>query len=384
MVEAPVEGPVDYDGCTPDERVRAIDSLAQMSNAVLAEIFTIASAIRRAGDWKDDGAASMADWLAYRYNLSPTTAHQWARLARALEHLPALRAAFAGGAISFEQLTHAVRFATPENDTWLAEELPGLNVAQVKAMARAHKPVRDDDAEDAHHRRKVRLRKDRSGLGSWLHGFLPNEMAATVAEALRRRMASTSPDPATGMWPPEDAQRADALHDMCADDLATAAHASSHPDASVVVIHAPASVVDGTSDANATIDSEPITATAVQRLLCDTDIEFNIDDEHGRTVGIGRRSRTIPRWLRRRILFRQGGCCAWPGCNRPIRHIHHINWWTKGGTTDATNLLGLCWFHHHLLHEGRWQATGNADDQVTFRGPNGHTLHARTGPRMAA
>jgi hypothetical protein len=58
--------------------------------------------------------------------------------------------------------------------------------------------------------------------------------------------------------------------------------------------------------------------------------------------------------------------------------------WTRDtGRTDADNLIGLCWHHHHLLHEGGWEATGDADDQVTFSGPHGQVLRSRAGPIAA-
>ncbi len=377
---------VGYAGCTPDERTSAIDALTGLSAAVHAEILRIVAAANRAEDFKADGATSMAGWLACRYNLSVSTASDWVRAADALEQLPALRAVYVSGAVSFDQVRHVVTFATPAEDAWLAEKLPGLNAAQVKALAQARRTVRDDEAAEARRRRFLRFRKDRSGLGSRVSGFLPTEAAATIEEDLRRRAEAAGADPVTGMWDPYESRCVDALDDLCAADLAGAADASSSPDAAVVVIHADADVVDGLRDANATIDGEPITPTALQRRLCDADVEFSIDDTDGRTLGIGRKSRTIPRWLRRRIVKRDGGCCRWPGCGRPIRHIHHMRHWTRGGPTNAHNLIGVCWYHHHhhLLHEGGWNATGNADDLITFTSPTGRTINARAGPLLAA
>lgn len=170
---------------------------------------------------------------------------------------------------------------------------------------------------------------------------------------------------------------------MCAEDLAAAAARSSNSDASVVVIHVGADVADGLSEANGSIDGKAVTATAVQRRLCDTSIEFSIDSADGRTIGIGRKSRTIPCWLRRRIVARDGGCCRWTGCGRPIHHIHHMRHWTRRCPTDASNLIGVCRHHHHLLHEGGWNASGNADFAVTIAGPHGHTINSRAGPVAA-
>lgn len=47
------------------------------------------------------------------------------------------------------------------------------------------------------------------------------------------------------------------------------------------------------------------------------------------------------------------------------------------------NLIGVCGNHHHLLREGRWNATGNADHEITITSPHGRTLHSQAGPMAA-
>ncbi|MCY4664838.1 MAG: HNH endonuclease signature motif containing protein [Acidimicrobiaceae bacterium] len=34
---------------------------------------------------------------------------------------------------------------------------------------------------------------------------------------------------------------------------------------------------------------------------------------------------------------------------------HHIEWFSRGGTTDITNLALLCERCHHLVHDDGWQ-----------------------------
>lgn len=157
----------------------------------------------------------------------------------------------------------------------------------------------------------------------------------------------------------------------------------------MVVVHAPAALLDlrraddDDTVTNATINGEAITDTALHRLLCDTRIEISFDTPEGRTIGVGRATRNPPAALRRRVRGRDGGCCRWPGCGRPIRHLHHMIHWTRGGPTDASNLLGVCWHHHHLLHEGGWDASGDADGEVVFTSPYNRTLRSRAGPIAA-
>jgi hypothetical protein len=174
-----------------------------------------------------------------------------------------------------------------------------------------------------------------------------------------------------------ETRRADALVDL-AD---RAAGADTDPDSCLVVVHAPADVIDGKVDGNGQIDDLHIARDSVLRLLCDAKIEFSIDGPDGTTIGIARTGRSIPRWLRRRILRRDGSTCRFPGCERRIRHLHHLHHWSQGGPTNAANLVGLCWHHHRLVHEGGWTLHGNPEQgDLTFTSPLGRRLRSRPRP----
>jgi len=335
-------------------------------------------------DFKADGSLSMADWLAYRFNVSRHTAGQWVRAATKLEELPLIRERFVAGQLSFEQIRHALGFATPADDAHLAELLPSLSCAEIELMAKQRRRARSRDHDEARRRTHLRLRPDRSGAGKHVSGYLPNDDAAIVEAALDRRAEAAGPDPETGIWEPHEQRAAGALRDLCAEDLGRAAADGSEPDTAMVVIHAPAELLDDdTVERSATINGEPITNDVLRRFLCETRIEISYDTPGGRTVGVGRATRNPPAWLRRRVIGRDHRRCRWPGCGRAIRHLHHMQHWTKGGATDAANLMGVCWHHHHLLHEGGWNASGNADYEITITSPYGRTLQSRAGPLAA-
>ncbi len=144
--------------------------------------------------------------------------------------------------------------------------------------------------------------------------------------------------------------------------------------------HIDAEVLNGTVDGNAEIDGIPVPAETARRLACDAPIEHNVEGPDGTCVGVGRAQYKAPRWLRRRINRRDNDTCRFPGCGRRIRHVHHIEHWVHGGPTDSWNLCGLCWEHHHLVHEGGWTIKGNADGALTFTGPTGRTARERPPP----
>ncbi|MGV3759227.1 MAG: HNH endonuclease signature motif containing protein, partial [Actinomycetota bacterium] len=61
--------------------------------------------------------------------------------------------------------------------------------------------------------------------------------------------------------------------------------------------------------------------------------------------------------------------------------IHHLRWWRNQGPTDANNLVGLCWYHHRLVHEGGWEIDGNPEHgDLVFTSPLGRTLRSKPNP----
>jgi hypothetical protein len=376
--------PLDYEQCTPDEREVVLDRLLTQRNVLLDEAFRVILAAEALEDHRADGALSMVDWLAYRCNVSRHTAGQWVRAAARLEHLPLIRARFVAGELSFEQVRHALVFAQPADDAHLAELLPSLSCAEIELMAKQRRRADRAAHDEARRLTHLRIRPDRSGVGVRLSGYLANDDAAIDEAALDRRAEAAGPDPETGFWAPHERRMAGGLRDLCAEDLSRSAGEGCEPDAAMVIIHAPAELLDDdTVERSATINGRPTTPDVLRRFLCDARIEVSYDTPDGRTVGVGRATRNSPAWLRRRVLGRDHRRCRWPGCGRAIRHLHHMQHWTKGGSTDAANLAGFCWHHHHLLHEGGWNATGNADGEITLVSPYGRTLRSRAGPLAA-
>ncbi len=67
---------------------------------------------------------------------------------------------------------------------------------------------------------------------------------------------------------------------------------------------------------------------------------------------MGRKTRKVPKPLRRALTVRDR-CCRFPGCgNTRFLDAHHIEHWAAGGETSLENLLLLCRRHHRFVHEG--------------------------------
>jgi hypothetical protein len=93
-----------------------------------------------------------------------------------------------------------------------------------------------------------------------------------------------------------------------------------------------------------------------------------LEDEQGKTIDVGRKTRTIPAALRRALDARDGGC-RFPGCgNRIFTDAHHIEHWLDGGETNLDNTVLLCRRHHRALHEHGFSLERVGGDMV-FRDP---------------
>jgi len=362
----------DYRQRSVGELHEALQQLLALKHVTDAEIAKIAAAAEDLGLHTDDGATSMGAWLVEAGRLSATTANTYVRVGHALAQLPHLAKAFSEGRLTLDQVRPAVRFVTPELDEEMANRLPGWSVRQIEQAARDAQIRTPKDANQAHERRHLTFRDDPDAGGGHITAFLDAERYQAAKAELRRRAEAAPIDPATGdrdTW-------AHRLADAFSDVIGTAG-ADRDPRDPAVVVHVDADVLDGTTEGNGHIDLTPIARETVLRFLCATNLEFVVEADDGtKAIGIDRLSQRIPRAIRRQIIHRDGRC-RFPGCDRPIRHIHHVIHWdpkrSKGKTNDD-NLIGLCWNHHRLVHEGGWHARGDPRTTITFEGPHRQRL----------
>jgi Domain of unknown function (DUF222) len=71
------------------------------------------------------------------------------------------------------------------------------------------------------------------------------------------------------------------------------------------------------------------------------------------------------------VTARDGGTCTAPGCTKSIRELDHVIPWPKG-KTKATQLKGLCAFHHHRKHDN-YTVTLNSNGTAQWITPLGRT-----------
>jgi hypothetical protein len=119
-----------------------------------------------------------------------------------------------------------------------------------------------------------------------------------------------------------------------------------------------------------------LTPAAARRLACDGGIYRVVLSPRDVPLSAGQRTRLVTPAVRRILVARDGGC-RFPGCDRPAAYTqaHHVVFWADGGPTTTDNLVLVCAFHHHRVHDHHWTLTYDPHhNTVTAYRPDGTPL----------
>lgn len=251
--------------------------------------------------------------------------------------------------------------------------------------------VADTVAPDAKQQRMTQRRSDRwacfdsgpDGAGMLL-AQLPNEV---LAEAGTRVEATARSLRAHGDERNLEQLRADMLTRLLLGDHggeSGGADARVSPARLVINVYVPLGAVLRLDDTDATIDGYgPIPAETARELLQDPNNVVRkvlTDPDTGTVTGLGRR-RYRPGNRQRQFVGARDRHCRTPGCTKPIAEIDHIHEWQHGGTTDPTNLQGLCRLNHALKTLPGWNhQPGRRNGQLAVTTPTGRTYYDEPDP----
>jgi hypothetical protein len=363
-----------------------------------------------AGGWHDTGAFSCAHWLAWRLGWDPATAREKVRVARALGRLPAVDAALCSGTLSYAKVRALTRVATPENESALLSMALIATGAQLERLCRGYRSVVERERKPRPEERSVYRRPlaggmvrlelvlepdeadlvmravDRAREVKGMQRQLPKPRAEAAAAPAGTAASPTvadadgasGPRPSGGdgvsaetPWP----SRADGAVTLAESFLAGNPVAGSGGERFQVMVHLEQEALGRDGDWSGTLeDGTRVSAETLRRVACDCGLVAARHD--GEALDIGRRSRSIPPAIRRALMLRDRGC-AFPGCTHAgFLHAHHVTHWLHGGATSVDNLVMLCSFHHHLVHEGGWRVITAADGAFLYCPPRGAPLAA--------
>ncbi len=364
----------------------------RLAAATAAWLQLVAEFDRRDG-WGAHGIKSCAHWLAWQCGMSPTTAREHVRVARALVHLPRLAAAFAEGRLSYSKIRAVTRVAEPETEQMLLELAVAATASQLDRVVREwRRSDRVDEGVVAERRQFQHWWDDDGTLVVRMRlgpeegaDFLAAVDSRVEADARRDRAAAkrvavrgAPPDAAATETPgaeARDAEGSDAGADemeqvACARERTSARRCAAvaalaragqrvgrrpgDPPLREVVVHVDAAVLaDDGAAGQAYLEGGPALHPAqVRRMLCGATVLTMLERDR-EVLGVGRSRRLATRSQRRALLRRDGGC-ARPGCTETRierLHAHHMRHWLFGGGTDLDNLVLLCDVDHGLVHD---------------------------------
>jgi hypothetical protein len=401
---------------------------AAQIDAGLSRLLELAAEAERRLNWCSDGV-TFARWLAWRCSLSPRQAREHVRVAGRLAELPAVRAAFARGEISYAKVSALCRVAEPENEQRLLGLAAVMTASQLERAVAAFRRVTAQEAAGQREREFCSWFWAEDGMLALRARLAPAEGALLLQaleaarEVLRERrqeeqgeQAAAGPaaaEPAAEDPAPEDPAPEDPdVEDPAAEDppfspagegrppecrvsnaealAALAELALAHPEGGrggperyQVVVHVDADALadhepDGDGGRCELADGQPLAAETGRRLSCDASVVELVERE-GEPLSLGRRRRTVSPPLRRALAARDRGC-RFPGCDASrFLHAHHLRHWAAGGETSLGNLLLLCSRHHRLVHDAGYTVT--ADDRGELRWRNQHGVAVENTPR---
>jgi Domain of unknown function (DUF222) len=402
-----------------------IAALYSHITAAMARWLALLAEFDAGGGWSDGGYKSCAHWLSWRCGIDIRTARDHVCVARRLAARPQVKEAFEHGELSYSKVRALLRLEDEFDEDLMLSYANSASASQLERIVRGCR--RSVSVEQGAARqfaeREFHWRYDDDGAVVF-GGRLPAELGAMVIRALEATRDQFGPPPKevpdgvtvfeaeTSVSP--RARNADALVALAQTKLAERA---SSADVYQVVVHIDAEALGGSAeprtraaeaqaeghaeprggradaetnrpgDATASpadgsaeprgdcrlADGEPLPLAAARRLTCDASL-VRVLERDGKTLSLGRKTRTISPALRR-ALFMRNDTCMFPGCTQ--RHhtdAHHAKHWADGGETKLDNLVRLCRFHHMLVHEGGFDVRRTPRGGFTFHDPKGKVV----------
>ena len=336
----------------------------------------MAASFAATDEYDQQGSVTPIDWIRHHCHMGAGAVADRVAVGEHLASVPASAEAVAGGEIGFAHLALIARTASaieesgttkPFDETYLLGKAQEFSVARFRDFCHHQRHAADPEgyaAEQAQgfEARSLTLSPGEGGM-VWLRGVLDAEGGATLRTALEplARRAGKCDERK------RERRLADALVELSHHSLDNGlvpqrASQGAHIQVTTTLetllqrVGAPAADMEF---------SLPISAASVERLACDCNLTRIPLGADSAVIDVGKSTRRIQPAMRRALSVRDRGC-RWPGCDRPASWTagHHFVHWTKGGPTDLPNLVLLCYRHHWMVPEGKWQLVKTDDGQM--------------------
>jgi hypothetical protein len=361
-----------------------ITALAGHLNAANYRWLTLIAEFDKRNGWSDWATQSCAHWLNWKCGIALGAAREKVRVAHALEKLPKISASMEKGELSYSKVREMTRVATSATEDCLLMVALNGSAQHVATLVRGYRRAVEAQElsreEQQQSSRSLTFHYDDDG-SLIVSARLPAEVGAVFVKALDVGIEELSTDvpagtsEASGKKLTRSMKQADALAVVAESFLQHGAEAMNGGDKYQIVVHVSEETLKDKEAGTCEFEDGPaVAAETVRRCSCDASIVEITEDEDGNPLNVGRKTRSIPPALRRALNSRDKGC-RFPGCcNKKYVDGHHIHHWANGGETKLSNLVTLCRFHHHLVHEGGVQIQILDDGAFRFVKPNGESF----------
>jgi uncharacterized protein DUF222/HNH endonuclease len=361
---------------TPDGLAEELTQLRHLIDRLELRFAQTASEFADTNAWEDWGSVSPIQWIRYECKMAGGAAADRVCVGQQLGRLPLSSQAMADGDIGFGHLVVIARTAdaltssdtaTGFDEEIVLKEAKAVSVGRLWRFCHHVRHAADPkgfaaEEADAVERRRLQLSPCEDG-SLLVDGWLDSAGGAALRTALEplARPAGAEDDRC------RERRLADALVELATHALDTALvpqRAGQRPHLQVTTTLETLRGLAG-APAGELEFSLPISATTVQRLACDSTITRVVLGSQSVVIDVGRAKRVVAGTTRRAVDARDGHC-QWPRCDRPPSWsaAHHVVHWTRGGTTNLSNLVLLCHRHHWLAHEGGWQLVRTDDGRL--------------------
>jgi hypothetical protein len=363
----PKDGPALASYLTRVQRVS--DCLALMSAQACA-------AFAETEEYDNQGFVSPIHWIRMNCHMTGGAAADRIAVGQQLENIPESHQSLLEGEIGFAHLAHTARTAAAIEETGTNkpfDEMPLLEKARELPVGRfidfCHHMRHAADPEGyvaeevaGAEARSLTIKTGEGGM-VWLRGVLDPEGAAVVRTALEPLAQRDGKDDDRN----RERRLGDAVVELASrslDNSLVPQHGSVRPHLQVTTTLETLLQHCGAPAADLEF-SLPISAKAVERLACDCSVTRILLGADSAVIDVGRSKRVITAPQSKALKIRDKGC-RFPGCSRSATYTsgHHLVHWVKGGPTDLSNLVLLCYRHHWMVHEGNWQLVKTDDGGI--------------------
>ncbi len=345
----------------------------------------------------EGGYNSMSHWLSLVTGESPGRARQQLRVMHALRERSKIADAFSQGTISYAKVAAIAPVATEATESmmleWAKESSPEQTINFARNWRRTQKNAEMEENQNRYEARSAEWYSDDDGFFR-LRAKLEPEEGAIVRQALdsvheqllKEKHASTEPTESINAtdWSYGAPTHADALVGVARTALQNLELDRSDNERYQVVVHVDLdTLVTGEGEPAWLEDGSALGPDTARRLACDCDI-VSIIERGDEILDVGRKTRNIPRRMRRALKARDKHC-RFPGCTRTLfTDGHHLVYWTEDGKTKLENLVLLCRRHHRLVHEHGFTVHRLADGNFEFKTPYGRVIDVPELPAVGA